>query len=73
MMAAMHPQFEATKALRDRLRLIYTDVDKLLLLGLPTSLKTEIGKLKAEVLRVGYIATDAVALAEGAPPKDIDK
>lgn len=66
-------EVEAVKALRDRLRLIYQDVDKLLLLGLPNSLKTEIGKLKAEVLRVGYQAADAVALAEGTPPKDIDK
>lgn len=66
-------EVEAVKALRDRLRLIYQDVDKLLMLGLPNSIKTELGKLKAETLRLGYIAADAVALAEGTPPKDIDK
>jgi hypothetical protein len=66
-------EVEAVKTLRERLRAIYKDVDSLLALGLPTSMKTELGKLKAEVLRVGYQASDAVALAEGTPPKDIDK
>jgi hypothetical protein len=66
-------EVEAVKTLRERLRAIYKDVDSLLSLGLPNSMKTEIGKLKAEVLRVGYQAADAVALAEGTSPKDIDK